>query len=84
MDLVGMELSYNWNGWHWLVGHLNSWGVDVSEFQFTNDGDPISGETCLAVADAIEAHLDELDFDHRKWLQPHIERWRRCRGCAQW
>ena len=84
MDLIGAGLSYNWSGWSWLVEHLRLWGVDVSEFQFTNDGDPISRNTCLAVAEAIETHLDELDGDYRKWLESHIDRWRQCRGCEQW
>jgi hypothetical protein len=32
----------------------------------------------MAIADAIEAHLDELDELHRKWLAPHIDDWRIC------
>lgn len=84
MDLMGAGLSYNWEGWKWLVEHLSSWGVDISEFRFTNDGDPISGATCAAVADAIEVHLDELTSREREWLEPHIKNWRKCRGCDQW
>lgn len=84
MDLIGAELSYNWASWEWLVIHLDSWGVDVSEFKGTNDGDPISKETCMAVADALEAHIDELDESHREWIRLHIERWQNCNGCFQW
>lgn len=84
MDLVGAGLSYNWNGWRWLVERLESWGVDVCEMKFTNDGDPISAETCRAVADAIDLHFDELDSEERNWLGPHIWQWRSCKGCEQW
>jgi hypothetical protein len=84
MDLIGAGLSYNWAGWRRLAKHLGSWGVDTMEMRFSNDGAPISRTTCLAVANAIEAHLDELDEDDRKWLQPHIKSWRQCLGCQQW
>ena len=84
MDLIGTGLSYNWHGWYWLVERLASWGVDVSEFRFTNDGAPILEETCRAVADAINQHLHDLDAQHRDWIEPHIEIWRECGGCEQW
>ena len=84
MDLIGLRLSYNWTGWKWLVDHLRKWGVDVSELKFMNDGDPISRETCLSIADAIEAHFDELTSDEQQWLEGHIDLWRKCNGCFQW
>jgi hypothetical protein len=84
MDLIGAGLSYNWAGWHWLVNRLLYWGVDVRELTFHNDGDLISKETCVAVADALEAHLHELDEEERIWIEPHIEQWRNCNGCSQW
>ena len=84
MDLVGADLSYNWSGWAWLSDHLRKWGVDTSELKFFNDGDRISQSTCQAIAQAIEQHLHELSPDDRKWLEPHIERWRCCEGCEQW
>ena len=84
MDLVGVDLSYNWRSWGFLISRLNEWGVDTSEFRGTNDGDIISKETCIAVADAIERHLCELDDDDREFLEPHIDKWRTCNGCEQW
>ena len=84
MDLIGAGLSYNWQGWRWLVERLVSWGVDVREFRFCNDGDLISSATCLAVAEAIEAHLTEFDDETREWIEPHIVKWRYSGGCEQW
>jgi hypothetical protein len=84
MDLIGADLSYNWAGWRWLVANLEAWGVDVCELKFFNDGDPISAETCRAIADAIYSHLDELDAEDVEWIGPHIWRWRTCTGCNQW
>jgi len=84
MALIGARYNhYNWSGWRWLITHLESWGVDVREFRFSNDGDFISPETCMAVADAIEAHLTELDDKDREWIEPHIDAWRHCGGCSQ-
>ena len=74
---------YNRTGWSWLLKYLNEWGVDTSEFSGFNDGDEISGKTCLAVADAIEAHLHELEKEDRDWLAPHVALWRTCGGYAQ-
>jgi len=84
MDLIGSGLSYNWTGWRDLLQLLEQWEVDVSEFRGTNDGDPISPETCRAVADAIETHLDELEDETRNWLEPQIRHWRNCNGCYQY
>ena len=84
MDLIGAGLSYNWTGWRSLEARLRSWGVDVQELRFSNDGDPISKETCAAIANAIEAHLDELTRSEREWLEPDIENWKNCNGCLQY
>jgi hypothetical protein len=75
---------YNWAGWSWLVEHLEKWCVDCSEFSGTNDGEVISDATCKKVADAIEAHLQELDEEDREWLSSHVRMWRTCGGYAQW
>ena len=84
MDLLGAGLSYNLAGWRWLIARLQSWGVDTREFTFSNDGAPISGETCRRVAAAIAEHLDQLEPEERDWLEPHIEDWQTCQGCEQW
>lgn len=75
---------YNWSGWRWLVDHLNEWGVDTSEFKGMNDGDPISEGTCIKVAEAIEAHLDELELRDQQWLKNHPTLWRTCGGYLQY
>jgi hypothetical protein len=74
---------YNWSSWKWLLDHLKIWDVDVHEFSGMNDGDVISEATCLRVADAIEAHLPELDPVEREWLAPHVALWRTCGGYYQ-
>lgn len=74
---------YNWSGWSWIEQHLQAWGVDTHEFDGSNDGEKISAETCRKVADAIEAHIGELDEEHQTWLRPHIELWRTCGGYEQ-
>ena len=84
MDLIGAGLSYNMAGWRFLISKLDEWGVDTREFRGNNDGDPISKKTCVAVANAIESHLEELDDRDRLWLESHIEKWRTCDGCEQW
>lgn len=75
---------YNWNGWRWLVEHLNKWGVDTIEFSGFNDGDLISEETCKKVADAIEKNLHTLDEEDQTWLKEDIILWRTCGGYYQY
>ena len=75
---------YNWSGWSYICNLLNEWGVNTSEFSGMNDGEVISEETCKKVADAIEAHLDELDKEHREWLKDDIALWRTCGGYRQY
>jgi hypothetical protein len=75
---------YNWSGWSWLRTHLEDWGVDTSELTSMNDGATISEATCLKIADAIEAHLDELNAEDRGWMKNHIALWRTCGGYEQW
>jgi len=84
MDLIGSGLSYSWYGWRRLVEHLEAWGTDISELRFSNDGDPISKETCSAIADALEAHLHEFSEEDRDWIEQDIDAWRSCNGCSQW
>lgn len=84
MELIGADISYSWHGWAYLISKLDEWGVDTREFRGCNDGDPISKETCIAVGNAIEQHLDELDEAQRRFLAPQIDKWRTCDGCEQW
>jgi hypothetical protein len=92
MDLYPIDetnphrISYNLAGWETLLGFLRDWGVDVTEFRGTNDGDIISAATCEVVASAIAAHLDDLPFRDRKWLTGAAEAWRQMSdlgGCRQ-
>lgn len=80
---VNPSISYNWTGWKDLVGKLNRWGVNTAEFTFCNDGDIISAETCMEVADAIERHFDELSGYDQSWLGKDIQSWRICGGYRQ-
>lgn len=75
---------YNWNGWCLLQEMLSGWGVDTSQFAHSNDGAKISAEACGKIADAIEARLPEMTERDRRWLEPHIARWRNCGGYEQW
>ena len=84
MDLMGADLSYNWGTWRRFVTLLDHWSVDIDEFKYTNDGHQISARTCMAVADAIEAHLDDDCGMDRKWLREQIPKWRYCGGCLQY
>ncbi|MBM3740867.1 MAG: hypothetical protein FJW39_34410 [Acidobacteria bacterium] len=89
MDLFSVSgtsgISYNWTAWRWLIGKLNEWGVDTSEFTDHNDGDRISADTCRAVADALEAHIDEIDdLETREFYREGIQAWRECNGFRQW
>ena len=75
---------YNWTGWTTIERLLRSWGVSTHEFASSNDGAVISAETCQRVADAIAAHISEMDERDRAWLEPHITLWRTCGGYEQW
>jgi hypothetical protein len=75
---------YNIYGWAYLWAKLDDWGVDTSTFSSFNDGKLIPKKVCLAVADAIEKHLEQLNKEDKEWLQPHIIRWRTCGGYRQW
>lgn len=74
---------YNWTGWSWLWEHLAEWGIDTRDFSGSNDGELIPAEKCVEVANAIEAHIGELDEEHQAWLRPHIKLWRTCGGYRQ-
>jgi len=81
------SLHYNLSGWAALYKYLWQWNVDVSEFSEFNIGEPISAETCFAVAAAIEEHFHELSADDREWLSGHAQQWRAlgdAGGCLQW
>jgi len=60
-----LDTSYNWAAWRDIVGRFEKWGIDTSEFRFANDGELINARTCMDVADALEAHIDEIVSD---WL----------------
>jgi hypothetical protein len=78
-------LSYNWDAWLFLMEKLNEWGVDTREFSGSNDGELISASTCRAVADALEAHVDEIPGEkNRKFFRAGIEAWRHSNGFCQW
>jgi hypothetical protein len=75
---------YNWTGWAYITNKLAEWGVPLGEFDGSNDGKLITARTCRLVADAIELHLNELEAEDQKWLEPHIQLWRTCGGYRQY
>ena len=79
-----LTLSYNWAAWSFLISNLKLHGLDTSEFEYSNDGDIISAETCIKVADIFEKLLLSMDGDDRSWLEPHIIKWRTCGGYMQY
>lgn len=84
MYLAGAGFSYNWHAWRKLYENLKKWGLDVSELQFSNDGDPISQKTCQAIANALSEHRHEYHPDDLDWVDEQIDIWRSCRGCSQY
>lgn len=76
-EALADDLCYNWNRWGTLITYLEKWGVNTDEFKQVNDGDLISNETCLAVAYALNRHLEELPPAHRDWLAGHDDEWLR-------
>jgi hypothetical protein len=84
---IGQTLHYNWNGWSTLIGYLEKWDVDVSEFSEFNDGDLIKPKTCRIVADALLAHWSDVKPQDREWLRGHSYRWQKMAeqgGAEQW
>ena len=79
-----MGLQYNLDDWGWLRQQLRGWGVDTARFSGCNDGERIPATVCRQVADALAAHLGELDGEQRKWLRPQIRVWRTGGGFRQW
>ena len=79
-----MGLNYNLDDWGWLRGQLRVWGVDTAQFSDCNDGERIPAKVCRQVADALAAHLDEIDGEEREWWQPQIQIWRTGGGFRQW
>jgi hypothetical protein len=58
----GRSLSYNAGAWDELIDILDSWGVDTRELWSRTDDDLISEATCRAVGEALQAHMNEIDF----------------------
>ena len=56
-------LNYNLSGWVALLKYIREWGIDFEKVAADNGDDPISPQLCLAIADALEAHYDELPAD---------------------
>lgn len=75
---------YNWTDWSRLINLLNSYGVNTDQFVGCNDGDIITKEKCEEVANALEANLATMSPKDRRWLEPHIIKWRTCGGYEQW
>lgn len=77
---------YNWGGWSRQMELLEAWGWTAEQMQWfawSNDGAEIPAETCVAVADAIEQHANELKESERAWLLTKVKLWRTCGGYRQ-
>lgn len=68
-------LNYNLPGWVALLNYLKEWGVDVSKITDATGDDIISSQLCLAIAEALEVHYDELPLDDKEWLAGHDKHW---------
>ena len=77
-------LKYPWTDWVKLKTHLEGWGVDAQRLVDTNDGERIPALVARKIADAIEAHLCELERAEQQWLRPHIRIWRNGGGFRQY
>jgi len=75
---------YNWTGWDRLTQLLEVWGINTEEFVAYNGGDIITADKCKKVADAIDAHYDELTDKEKAWIKGHSDLWRTCGGYEQW
>lgn len=79
-------LHYNLHGWGTLLDHLEKWGVDLSKIPEDSTGHPINAKTCMAIANAIDVHFEELSADDREWLTGHAKEWHwfaKVGGCLQ-
>ena len=72
----GPSLHYNWTGWSYVTDLFQSWGVPMDEFAGDNSGEKLSRATCQAVAEAFDAHWNELSEFDQGWLKPHVDKWR--------
>lgn len=78
------NLHYNWTGWRYITNLLEGFGVDMTQFSGSNDGDLLSQNTCKSVAKALEDHWQELSEDDQAWLTDHLPKWKWSRGFEQW
>lgn len=64
MDLYSVEggqyYRFNWSGWSVLCDFLEGLNCDLSEFSGSNNGDEVSEDTCLAIADRLDEVKAEL------------------------
>ena len=57
----------------------------ASAFDTWRDSTPGERQRAInKIADAIEKNLNTLQSEDRKWIEPHIARWRTCGGYEQW
>lgn len=78
------NIHYNWSGWSFLCEFLQDNGMNMSEFAGGNDGELLSRDTCMEVADCIEKNLHKLEPTDQVWLKEHIIRWKWARNYRQY
>jgi hypothetical protein len=74
---------YNLSKWGRFRDLLILWHIYEDELNDFNDGEIISFDTCLIIADALDAHFEELCQEDKDWLKGHSQLWRTCGGYRQ-
>jgi hypothetical protein len=77
-------LSFNNRYWAMLLELFCELGVDMASFRSTNDGEEIPEWTCLQVADALEARLDDFVTEDQPFIRQLILYFRNSGGFRQW
>ena len=49
---------FNWSGWNNVCQFLEYLGCDISEFSGSNDGDVVSPNSCLSIANTVQNAFD--------------------------
>jgi hypothetical protein len=83
-NLTNPSLHYNWSGWRYICTFLEHHGMDMSNFDGSNDGKLIPRNDCMKVADIMEKYIGELSQEDQEWLKPHIECWKWAKNYKQY
>jgi hypothetical protein len=76
-------LSFSKRYWAILLELFSEFGVDMASFRSSNDGEEIPEWTCLQVADALEARLDDFVTEDQPFIRQLILYFRNSGGFRQ-